>query len=72
MAWIRVFKSKSEAERAKEILAEGGIDSYITEEDIYGIPIVLHLTPAFKFKLNVKTREEYFEAAKYLAKLLKK
>lgn len=68
MAWIRVFKTKSEAEEARKTLARGGIDSYITEEE----PFWGAANSPRTYKLNVKTREDYYAAAKYLVKLMGK
>lgn len=71
MPWIRIFKTRGQAERAQKLLKDGGIESFISEDDFEGVPIIKYGVPA-RFRLNVKTREEYFAAAEYLSKLLKK
>ena len=71
MPWVRIFKSRKQAEAAKEILEGGGIESSIAEYDIDGVLIVGQSGIPTKFQLNVSTSEEYYKAAKYLASLLK-
>lgn len=71
MPWIRIFRTKHAAEAARKILAESGIDANIIEEDFEGVPIIKYGVPA-RFRLNVKTSEDYFKAATFLAKKLKK
>jgi len=71
MPWIRIFKNRQQAEVARGILAEGGIESAIVEEDFEGVPIIKYGVPA-RFRLNVKTSADYFKAAKYLAAKLKR
>ena len=39
MAWIRIFRTRREAEWAKRILEEGRIYSSISEDNRDGVPI---------------------------------
>ena len=71
MPWIRIFKTRIEAEKAQKILAEGGIESQISEDDFEGVPIIKYGVPA-RFKLNVRTTAEYYKAAEFLANIIKK
>ncbi|MEK7517232.1 MAG: hypothetical protein AAB583_01685 [Patescibacteria group bacterium] len=69
MVWIRIFRTRKEAEWAKDVLEEGGIYSSISEDNLDGVPIQRYNVPA-RFRLNVDY-EDLRKAAKYLAKKLK-
>ena len=71
MPWIRIFKTLYQAEKARDILKEGGIKSYVTEDTYQGVPIDNYKVPA-RYRLSVGTTEEYFKAAEYLGKMMKK
>jgi len=70
MVWIRIFRTRREAELAQEALREGGFNSTISEDKLFGIPIQRFGVPA-RFRLMIERR--YLEkAAEFLAKKLKK
>jgi hypothetical protein len=70
MVWIRIFRTRTEAERAQDVLAEGGFKSVISEDKIFGIPIQKLGVPA-RFRLMV-AREDYEKIAEFLAGKIKK
>jgi len=70
MVWIRIFRTRKEAERAKRILEEGRIYSSISEDNLDGVPIQRYNVPA-RFRLNVGS-EDLHKAAEFLAKKLKR
>ena len=70
MVWIRIFRTRKEAERAKRILEEGRIYSSISEDKLDGVPIQKYNVPA-RFRLDVGS-EDLHKAADFLAKKLKK
>ena len=70
MAWIRIFRTRREAEIAKAILEGGGIYASISEDKFEGVPIQEFNVPA-RFRLEVP-QEDIPRAAKYLASKLKK
>ena len=71
MIWIRIFRTRKEAQRALVVLKELGIRVSISEDKYEGVPIQEYGVPA-RFRLNVRTKEEYFKAAELMAKKLKK
>lgn len=70
MVWIRIFRTRKEAERAKNILEEGGFYTSISEDNLNGVPIQEYNVPA-RFRLNINN-EDIKKAAEFLAKKLKK
>lgn len=69
MTLIRIFKTKGEAQKAKEVLQEGGISSDIIEDTFNSVPIQEFGVPA-RFRLEVGGND-YFKAAAFLAKKLR-
>ena len=70
MTLIRIFDSREEAEKAKKILKEGGIEALISEDKFEGVPIQKFNVPA-RFRLLVDDRD-FYKAARFLAGKLKK
>lgn len=70
MVWIRIFRTRKEAEAAREILEEGRINAWITEDKFNGVPIQKYRVPA-RFRLNV-AEEDFSKTAKFLAGKIKK
>ena len=70
MITIRFFKTREQAEKAKEILAEGGISASVTEDTFHGVPIQDYGVPA-RIRLQVAD-EDLNSAALYLAKRIGK
>jgi hypothetical protein len=70
MVTIRFFKTREQAEQAKEVLAEGGIEASVIEDAFYGVPIQEYGVPA-RIRLQVAD-EDLNRAAKYLAEQLKR
>ncbi|HVZ12503.1 MAG TPA: hypothetical protein VG965_05725 [Patescibacteria group bacterium] len=58
MVWIRIFRTRIEAERAQEVLKKLGVETSISEDNFEGVPIQKYGVPA-RFRLNV--RKEDFE-----------
>ncbi|MDP2637783.1 MAG: hypothetical protein Q8P26_01850 [Candidatus Levybacteria bacterium] len=71
MICIRFFKTREEAQLAKEILEEGGIFSKISEDKFNDVPIQEFGVPA-RFRLLVKNNKDLSRAARFLAKRLRK
>lgn len=71
MIWIRIFRTRREAEAARAVLRQGGIETFIVEQDFEGVPIQKYGVPA-RFSLEVKSSKDYFRAAEFLAEKLKK
>ncbi len=69
MALIRIFKTRKDAERAREILKEGGISADVNEDKFNNVPIQKFGIPA-RFRLQVST-EDFYKAAAFLAQKLK-
>ena len=69
MVWIRIFRTRKEAERAKEILKDGGFKTTISEDKLFGISIQRFGVPA-RFRLLIE-RKDLEKAAEFLAKKLK-
>lgn len=69
MVWIRIFRTRKEAQRAKNILEEGGIYSSISEDKLDGVPIQRYNVPA-RFRLNIGS-EDLHKAADFLSKRLR-
>ena len=70
MALIRIFRTRKEAQFAKEILEEGGFIATIYEDKFNGTPIQEYDVPA-RFRLEIP-REDVGKAAKFLLKKLKR
>lgn len=70
MICIRIFKTRKEAEVAKEILKEGGIYSFVDEDVFNGVSIQKFGVSA-RFRLKVESRD-LNHAARFLATKLKK
>jgi hypothetical protein len=68
--WIRIFRTKREAERARKILEEGGFMVTIAHDNFEGVPIEKYGVPA-RFRLEIDSHD-LNRAARYLAKKLKK
>lgn len=68
MVWIRIFRTRKEAERAQKILKEGGFETKISEDKLFGIPIQRFGVPA-RFRLLIEGKD-LERAAEYLAKKL--
>lgn len=71
MICIRFFKTKDEAQRAKKILEEGGIYSFVDEDMFNGVPIQKFGVPA-RFRLFVQDKKDMDRAARFLLRKLKK
>lgn len=71
MICIRFFKTREEAELAKEILEEGGIFAEISEDKFNNVPIQEFGVPA-RFRLLVKNNKDLNRAAQFLAERLGK
>lgn len=69
MVWIRIFRTRKEAQVAQEILKEGGFESWIKEDKLFGIPIQKFGVPA-RFRLMIE-RKNLDRAAEFLVKKLK-
>lgn len=69
MICIRFFKTRKEAEWAKEALKEGGIMGTITEDKFNGVPIQ-EFGVAARFRLHV-SEEDFNRSANFLAKKLR-
>ena len=69
MVWIRIFRTRREAEWAKDVLEEGGIYSSISEDNLDGVPIQKFNVPA-RFRLNIDS-DDIKKAAEFLAKKLR-
>lgn len=69
MVCIRIFDTREEAERARDILKEGDIASKISEDKFNGVPIQEFDVPA-RFRLFVDDKD-YHRTAKFLADKLK-
>lgn len=67
--WIRIFRTRKEAEWAKSVLEEGGFYPSISEDNLDGVPIQKFNVPA-RFRLNINS-EDLKKAAEFLAKKLK-
>ncbi len=70
MVWIRIFRTRREAQEAEEILNKGGFHTVISEDKLFGIPIQRYGVPA-RFRLHVEHRD-FKKVAEFLAKKLKK
>lgn len=70
MVWIRIFRTRKEAEWAKKILLKGGFESWITEDKLFGIPIQRFGVRA-RFRLMIE-RRDLERTAEFLAEKLKK
>ncbi len=68
--WIRIFRTRKEAERAKKILEDGGFMVTISQDNFEGVPIEKYGVPA-RFRLEMDSRD-LDRAARFLAKKLKK
>jgi hypothetical protein len=71
MIWIRIFRTRKQAEAARAVLRQGGIETFIVEQDFEGVPIQRYGVPA-RFSLEVRSSKEYFRAAEFLAKKMKR
>jgi len=70
MIWVRIFDTRQEAQRAQKILADGGIESVVSEDKLWGIPIQRFGVRA-RFRLMVEDRD-YPKTVKFIAEKLKK
>ena len=68
--WIRIFRTRREAERAKKILEEGGISAQIHHDKFVDTPIEKYGVPP-RFRLMID-KSDLNRAAEFLAKKLKK
>jgi len=68
--WVRIFDTRQEAQRAQKVLSEGGIDSDISEDKLWGIPIQRFGVRA-RFRLLVEDRD-YPKTVKFIAEKLEK
>jgi hypothetical protein len=69
MVLVRIFDTRDEAERAQQVLKQGGIDSVITEDKFAGVPIQKFGVRA-RYRLMVEDKD-YYKVAKYLADKMK-
>jgi hypothetical protein len=70
MTLIRIFKARKEAEWAMQILKEGGIPAFVSEDTFNDVPIQeFGVTARFRVLVN---DDDYFKAAAFLADKLKK
>ncbi len=69
MITIRIFRTRKEAEWAKEALKEGGVYSEVVEDTLWGVPIQKYKVPA-RFRLTI-FEEDLNRSAKYLLKKIK-
>ncbi len=67
---IRIFRTRRQAEVAKNILEECGIFATISEDKFEGVPIQRYGVPP-RFRLNVVSKEDWEKAAVFLAKRMK-
>lgn len=67
---MRIFSTRTDAERAKELLEKGGFRSGI-KEDKFGELSLKELDIPPRFRLYVDS-DDYFKIAEYLAKKLPK
>ena len=70
MIHVRIFDTRHEAERAQKILKDGGIDSKVSEDKLWGIPIQRFGVSA-RYRLLVEDKD-YPKTVKYIAGKLKK
>ncbi len=70
MVWIRIFRTRKEAEWAQKVLKKGGFRPTISEDKLFGIPIQRFGVPA-RFRLMIE-RQDLEKAAGFLAEKLKK
>jgi hypothetical protein len=70
MIWIRIFRTRREAEVAQKALNEGGFRAEISEDKLFGIPIQRFGVPA-RLRLMVE-RRDFEKVAEFLAGKLKK
>lgn len=70
MVWIRIFRTRREAEWAQKILKKGGFVTTISEDKLFGIPIQRFGVPA-RFRLMIE-RKDLEKAAEFLAGKLNK
>lgn len=68
--WIRIFRTRGEAEWAQETLQKGGFETSISEDKLFGIPIQRFGVPA-RFRLLIE-RRDLEKAAEFLAGQLRK
>lgn len=70
MILVRVFETRGEAENAKNILKKGGIQSRVTEDKLWGIPIQKFGVSA-RFRLMVND-SDYPKTIKYISEKINK
>jgi len=68
-AYIRIFDTKEEAERACEIVKQGGFEAYV-KEDMFGDLTLPEVRIPARFRVLVE-RTEIYNVAKYLDGLKK-
>jgi hypothetical protein len=67
--WIRIFRTRRQAEEAQKILKDGGFRTAIHEDKLFGIPIQRFGVPA-RFRLMVE-RRDFEKVVVFLANRLK-
>lgn len=70
MILIRVFKTRREANVARKVLEDGGINATVSEDKFHGVPIQNYEVPA-RFRLLVEDKD-FPRTTKFLAEKLKK
>ena len=70
MIWIRIFRTKVEAEFARQILEEEGFKTSVSQDNLFGIPIEVFGVPA-RFRLMVE-QKDFERVAEFLARKLNK
>ena len=70
MVWIRIFRTRKEAQVAQKVLKKGGFRPTISEDKLFGIPIQKFGVPA-RFRLMIE-RQDLEKSAEFLTRQLKK
>jgi hypothetical protein len=70
MICIRIFKTREEAERAKEVLLKGNFVATVSEDKINNVPIQQYGVQA-RFRFMIKDRD-FLKVTQFLANELNK
>ena len=66
---VRIFDTRNEAEKAQKVLSDGGIESRVSEDKLWGIPIQRFGVSA-RYRLLVEDKD-YPKTVKFIAGKLK-
>lgn len=69
MITIRIFRTRREAELARNVLKEGGFIAKVSEDKFNNVPIQQFGVPA-RFRLNIEDRD-FLRVTKFLANKVK-